>query len=100
MRPNDPNAYDTALARLNNENNIARDYRQGLEDVAIRSNVPREDLSEFMEIGEKHPSENPDQWFRATYPEYKQYINNKDKLSNAFIPGIGNDLLGQNRKKL
>ena len=96
---NDPAGYEKRQAQLNNLNQIATEQRRELEDAALKSDVSPSELSRFMLAGQKFDPRNPSQWVEKTKQEYKKVKSNFDKLDRAFIPGLGNALLGQDRER-
>lgn len=96
----DPGAYSRILAEKEAKNTLAKNHRAYLEEIAQSSgSVSKEDLPYFMEVGETVPSDNPDQWFQQTANKWAQVNNDFKKLNDAFIPGIQNALMGENREK-
>lgn len=95
----DPNAKQTRQAQLQNQNKIAEDQREGLEDFAIKSGIQPSELPRFMIVGSKFDTRNPSEWAQNTKRAYNEVKSNDKKLEKAFIPGVGNALLGQNRKE-
>jgi hypothetical protein len=96
---NDPNAYQTRQAQLNNQNNIATQQREALEDMALKSDIKPSELSRFMQIGSQFDSRNPSEWMVKAKRKYNEVKAADDSLQRAFIPGTGTALLGGNREK-
>lgn len=96
---NDPSGFGRRQAELQNQNAIATQQREGLEDLALKSNIPVDELPMFMRVGSKFDPRNPTEWMIKTNREYKKVKNNFDKLHRAFIPGIGSALMGFNREE-
>lgn len=94
---NDPNAYQTRYAQLENKNNSAILQRNALEDFALKSDVSPSDLPRFMLVGAKYDPRNPSEWAQNTKREWMKVKANDEKLQKAFIPGIGSGLIGKNR---
>lgn len=95
----DPNGYQTRYAELQNQNNVATNLRETLEDFALKSGVGADELPRFMLVGSKFDPRNPTEWAQKTKREYAKVKSNDNKILNAFIPGLGNALIGQNREE-
>jgi hypothetical protein len=95
----DPAQYQQSLSEGTALNKVAEDYRTGLENLAVNNNIPRDQLPDFMEVGEQFDSRNPNQWFKNTQAAYEPIKSALSKLEKAFIPGIGSALMGQNREE-
>lgn len=96
---NDPNGYNTRLNQLQNQNENATSQRQALEDSALKAHVPPSELPRFMVVNSHLNPSNPSEWAQEAKRNYAKVKANDDKLERAFIPGIGNALLGQNRDR-
>lgn len=96
---NDPAGYNTRQSQLNNLNQIANAQRGELEEAAKGYGVSPEDVAKFMIAGKDFDTRNVPEWLEKTNQKFKEYKNNLAKLNRAFLPGIGNALLGQNRDK-
>jgi hypothetical protein len=96
---NDPNAYGVRQGQLNNLNNIAIKQREDLEDMALKSDVKPDELPRFMQVGSQFDPRNPSEWMQKTKRAYQKVKSNDKKLHDAFIPGIGQGLLGYDREK-
>lgn len=96
---NDPNAYNTRFSQLQAQNNAATAQREALEDYALKAGVEPKDLPLFMKVGAKFDPRNPNEWAVKANRAWKEAKSNFDKLERAFIPGIGNALLGENREE-
>lgn len=94
---NDPNAYSTRQAQLQNQNTIASEQRKDLEDFALKSGISPSELPRFMNVGSKFDTRNPSEWAEKTKRAYQEVKSNDKKLQKAFIPGLGSALLGENR---
>lgn len=94
---NDPAAYATRMATLQAQNEMATQQRQALEQAALNAKVPPSELPRFMVTNQHLDPRNPAEWAQQGVRNYAEVKNNDDKLRRAFIPGIGNGLLGQNR---
>lgn len=93
----DPNGFATRQAQLLNQNQIATQQREALEDAALKSGITPKELPRFMQVGGKYDPRNPSQWLQNASRAYQEVKNNDDKLQRAFIPGLGSALLGRNR---
>jgi hypothetical protein len=93
----DPNAFATRQAMLQNQNQEAGIQRQNLEQMALNAKVPADELPRFMLVGSKFDTRNPAEWAQKTKQAYKTVKSNDDKIEKAFIPGLGSALLGRNR---
>jgi len=94
---NDPNAFQTRQAQLQNQNNIANEQRSALEDLGIKAGITPAELPRFMETGARFDPTNPTQWALKTKRAYDEVKSNDKKILQAFIPGLGSGLLGRNR---
>lgn len=95
---NDPNAYQTRFAQLQNQNQTADAQRQALEETALRQGVKSDELPLFMKVASQFDPRNPTEWARKSDVAWKEAKNNMDKIDRAFIPGLGQGLLGMNRE--
>lgn len=96
---NDPNAYNQRFNQLQGLNEAATAQRQALEDAALKANVKPEDLSRFMVVNSKLDPRNPSKWAQEGVRNFNRVKANDQKIRNAFIPGIGNALMGMNRQE-
>lgn len=96
---NDPNAYITRLNTLQAQNEAATQQRQALEKGALEANISPDELPRFMTANAHLDTRNPSEWLLKAKRNYAEVKNNDDKIQRAFIPGIGNGLLGQNREE-
>lgn len=95
---NDPNAAAMRQQQLQNLSEIATRQRQDLEDLAIKSGeISKEETPRFMQVGSQFDPRNPNEWFQKTKRAYDEVKSNDKKIERAFIPGIGQALLGRNR---
>jgi hypothetical protein len=99
LRTGDPAQYERSLNQGNALNKIAIDYRDGLEKLALDNNVPRDQIQDFMEVGEQFNTRNPSQWLKNTQAAYEPIRNVLTKMERSFIPGIGSALIGENREE-
>lgn len=100
IKANDPNFYNIRLNQLQASNDIALAHRDYLQKLAVgRGQVSPSELDEFMKIGENYSTENPEQWYRDTFRDYKEFQRNKTRLENAFIPNIGFGLFGGTQRE-
>lgn len=93
----DPNAFATRQAMLQNQNQEATQQRQNLEQMALNADIPASELPRFMLVGSKFDTRNPAEWAQKTKQAYKLVKSNDDKIEKTFIPGIGSGLLGKDR---
>jgi hypothetical protein len=95
---NDPNAAAMREQQLRNQAATATQQRNDLEDAALKTgDVSPSELPRFMQIGAQFDTRNPNQWIQNTKRAFDQVKNNDKKIERAFIPGIGQALMGQNR---
>src|ERR1051326_2360285 len=59
---NDPNAYQSRLNSLQQNNEIATSQRSALEDAALKANVSSADLPRFMVVNSHLDPRNPSEW--------------------------------------
>jgi len=95
----DPGAYAERQGQLNNLNTIATNQRKAFEEMALGAGVKPEDLPRFLQTGAKFDITNPSEWFQKTNRAFGKVKSNDEKLQNAFIPGIGQGILGYDREK-
>jgi len=96
---NDPNAYQTRFASLQDQNATATAQRQALEEGALNAGITPGELPRFMVVNQHLDPRNPAEWLQQAKRNYADVKNNDDMLRRAFIPGLGNGLLGQNRSE-
>lgn len=94
----DPNAYASRQTQLNNQNTIATQQREALEDMALKAGIQPNELPRFMEVGSKFDPRNPAQWMLKAGREYDKIKSYDKQLEKAFIPGLGHALFGTDRK--
>jgi hypothetical protein len=99
MKLGDPNAYQTRYASLQNQNQEATAQRQALEDAALKSHVSPSDLSRFMVVNSHLDPRNPSEWAQNGVRNFNKVKANDQKIQTAFIPGMGQALLGRDREK-
>ena len=95
----DPNAYQTRMAQLQAQNEMANQQRGVLEDLALKAHVSPENLAKFMNVGSKFNTRNPTEWIEKTKREFGKVQSADQALQKAFIPGIGNAIMGTNREQ-
>lgn len=96
---NDPAAYASRMATLQNQNEIATQQRQALEQGALNAGITPGELPRFMVVNQHLDPRNPAEWLQQAKRNYAEVKNNDDMIRRAFIPGLGNGLLGQNREE-
>jgi hypothetical protein len=94
----DPAQYQRTLSNLQTKNDISKQYKQDLESAALREGISAKEMPDFMEVGEKFSSQNPDQWLKNTRAAYAPIKSKMDSLEKEFIPGLGSGLLGRDRE--
>ncbi len=92
-----PAQYQQTLSNLQTKNDISKAYKNDLESAALREGISPQELPDFMEVGEKFVTQNPDQWLKNTRSAYAPIKSTFDKLEKSFIPGLGSGLLGKDR---
>lgn len=95
----DPNGYQTRQAQLSNQNTIATQQREALEDMALKSGIKPDELPRFMQVGAKFDPRNPSEWAQKAIRAYNEVKSNDKKIKDTFIPGLGSGLLGRDRSK-
>ncbi len=93
----DPTQYQRTVNEKNALNDIALNYKSGLEKLALDNNISKAELPDFMEVGEQFDTRNPNQWFKNTQAVYAPIKSSLDRMEKAFIPGMGSALIGKNR---
>lgn len=94
---NDPNAAAMREQQLQNQNDRATKQREDLENAALRADVKPSDLPRFMLTGAKFNPENIPEWVQNTKRAFDTLKSNDKKIDRAFIPGIGQALVGVDR---
>ncbi len=96
---NDPNQASVRLNQLQSLNNAAETQRNNLQSAAESAGISAKDMPRFMLTGRNFDPSNPSQWLQDSLNAFKQVKSNDTKLERAFIPGVGNALLGKDRDK-
>ena len=94
-----PAQYQTTMNNLQTKNAISTDYKNNLQNMATREGISPQELPDFMEVGEKFSTQNPDEWLKNTRAAYAPIKSSFDKLEKYFIPGLGSGLIGRDRDK-
>lgn len=97
IKTGDPNNYNTRFNQLQGQNDAATSQRQALETAALNADVKPGDLSRFMVVNSHLDPRNPAEWAQDGIRNFARVKANDTKIQNAFIPGLGNALIGQNR---
>jgi len=95
----DPNAYQIRYNSLQNQNQNATAQREALEDAALKSHVSPSDLPRFMVVNSHLDPRNPSEWAQNGVRNFNKVKANDQKIQTAFIPGMGQALLGRDREK-
>ncbi len=81
--------YNQMQSKLLNQNTINLQQRQNAEKKALDLGVPQEEISRFMQIGQKHANAGDlDKWAIDTSRDYKEYKNLTKKLDSFSYPGL------------
>ena len=93
--------YNEMQQNLLNRNEIALQQRKMAEAKALEIGVPKDEIPQFMQIGQRHKNAATfDDWVKSTERDFKEYRNLSKSLDKDIYPGFLRGVTGERPERL